>query len=53
MTTHSPLPTAIGSSWTWTPADPNTLNPYFEKMAALQLNNFQMNSFRKGCFKVG
>jgi subtilase family serine protease len=34
MTTHSPLPTTIGSSWTWTPADPSTLNPYFEKMAA-------------------
>jgi kumamolisin len=33
MTTHSPLPTAIGCSWGWTPADPSTLNPYFEKMA--------------------
>jgi len=34
MTTHSPLPTTIGCSWGWTPADPSTLNPYFEKMAA-------------------
>ena len=34
MTTHNPLPTTIGSSWTWTSADPSTLNPYFEKMAA-------------------
>jgi kumamolisin len=34
MTTHSPLPTAIGCSWGWTPADPSTLNPYFKKMAA-------------------
>ncbi len=34
MTTHSPLPTTIGCSWGWTPADPNTLDPYFEKMAA-------------------
>jgi subtilase family serine protease len=34
MTTHSPLPTTIGCSWTWTPADPSTLNPYFEKMAS-------------------
>lgn len=33
MTTHNPLPTTIGCSWGWTPADPNTLNPYFEKMA--------------------
>ncbi len=34
MTTHSPLPTTIGCSWGWTPADPTTLNPYFEKMAS-------------------
>ena len=34
MTTHSPLPTTIGCSWGWTPADPTTLDPYFEKMAA-------------------
>ncbi len=39
MTTHSPLPTTIGCSWGWTPADPNTLNPYFEKMA-MQGQNF-------------
>ena len=29
-----PLPTTIGCSWGWTPADPTTLDPYFEKMAA-------------------
>jgi subtilase family serine protease len=34
MTTHSPLPTTVGCSWGWTPADPTTLDPYFEKMAA-------------------
>lgn len=34
MTTHSPLPTTIGCSWGWTPADPTTLDPYFEKMTA-------------------
>ncbi|HEY8311858.1 MAG TPA: protease pro-enzyme activation domain-containing protein, partial [Gemmatimonadaceae bacterium] len=34
MTTHNPLPTTIGCSWGWTPADPGTLNPYFQKMAA-------------------
>jgi len=34
MTTHTPLPTTIGCSWGWTPADPSTLDPYFEKMAA-------------------
>lgn len=39
MTTHNPLPTTIGCSWGWTPADPSTLNPYFEKMA-IQGQNF-------------
>ncbi|GFZ87897.1 S53 family peptidase [Dyella caseinilytica] len=34
MTTYSPLPITIGCSWGWTPADPTTLNPYWEKMAA-------------------
>ncbi len=34
MTTHSPLPLTIGCSWGWTPADPSTLDPYFEKMAS-------------------
>jgi subtilase family serine protease len=34
MTTRSPLPTTIGCSWGWTPADPSTLDPYFEKMAS-------------------
>jgi kumamolisin len=34
MTSHSPLPTTIGCSWGWTPADPNTLAPYFERMSA-------------------
>ena len=40
LTTHSPLPTTIGCSWGWTPADPSTLNPYFEKMAAQGQNFF-------------
>jgi subtilase family serine protease len=34
MTTHSPLPITIGCSWGWTPDDPTTLDPYFQKMAA-------------------
>jgi subtilase family serine protease len=34
MTAHSPLPSTIGCSWGWTPADPTTLDPYFERMAA-------------------
>ncbi len=40
MTTHSPLPTTIGCSWGWTPADPTTLDPYFERMAAQGQNFF-------------
>ena len=40
MTTHRPLPTTIGCSWGWTPADPSTLDPYFEKMAAQGQNFF-------------
>ncbi|MGB2605486.1 MAG: S53 family serine peptidase [Candidatus Sulfotelmatobacter sp.] len=40
MTTHSPLPTTIGCSWGWTPADPTTLDPFWEKMAAQGQNFF-------------
>ena len=40
MTTHRPLPTTIGCSWGWTPADPSTLDPYFKKMAAQGQNFF-------------
>jgi subtilase family serine protease len=40
MTTHNPLPTTIGCSWAWTPADPSALNPYFQKMAAQGQNFF-------------
>ena len=40
MTTHSPLPTTIGCSWGWTPADPGTLDVYFQKMSAQGQNFF-------------
>jgi subtilase family serine protease len=40
MTTHNPLPTAIGCSWGWTPEDASTLDPYFERMAAQGQNFF-------------
>ena len=40
MTTHIPLPTTIGCSWGWTPADPSTLDPYFQRMAAQGQNFF-------------
>jgi kumamolisin len=40
MTSHSPLPSAIGCSWGWTPADASTLDPYFTRMAAQGQNFF-------------
>src|ERR1035441_6960089 len=40
MTIHSPLPTTIGCSWGWTPADASTLNPFFQRMAAQGQNFF-------------
>ncbi len=40
MTTHSPLPGTIGCSWGWTPVDPTSLDPYFQKMAAQGQNFF-------------
>ena len=40
MTTYSPLPSTIGCSWGWTPADSSTLDPYFKKMAAQGQNFF-------------
>jgi kumamolisin len=40
MTTHSPLPTTIGCSWGWTPADPSIDDPFFQRMAAQGQNFF-------------
>ncbi len=41
MTSHSPLPLELSSSWTWTPDDPSTDDPYFEKMASQGQSFFQ------------
>jgi subtilase family serine protease len=41
MTTHKPLVTSIGSSWTWQPSDPSTDDPFFKKFAAQGQNYFQ------------
>ncbi len=40
ITTHSPLPAQIGCSWGWSPADPSTDDPYYQKMAAQGQNFF-------------
>jgi kumamolisin len=41
MATASPLNAQLSSSWTWSPADPDTDNPYFEEFAAQGQNLFQ------------
>jgi len=41
MSTDTPLPLNLSSSWTWSPPDPSTDNPYFEKMASQGQSFFQ------------
>jgi len=41
MSTHSPLSGQLSSSWTWSPADPKTDDPYFKKFAAQGQSYFQ------------
>ncbi len=41
MSTSSPLPLNLSSSWTWSPADPSTDDPYFQKMGAQGQSFFQ------------
>jgi subtilase family serine protease len=41
MATASPLNAQLSSSWTWSPADPTTDNPYFQEFAAQGQNLFQ------------
>jgi subtilase family serine protease len=38
--TDAPLSLQISCSWGWTPADPSTLDPYFEQMASQGQNFF-------------
>jgi kumamolisin len=52
MTTHNPLPATIGCSWGWTPVDPSSLDPYFQKMAA-QGQNFFVASGDSATWKTG
>jgi len=41
MSSYSPLPLNLSSSWTWSPPDPSTDDPYFEKMASQGQSFFQ------------
>ena len=41
MATTTPLAAQLSSSWTWTPADPTTSDPYFERFAAQGQSFFQ------------
>jgi len=40
MATANPLNAQLGSSWSWTPADPSTDDPYFKEFAAQGQNLF-------------
>jgi kumamolisin len=53
MTTHNPLPTTIGCSWGWSPVDPSTLDPYFQKMAAQGQNFFAASGDNSTWTKTG
>jgi len=41
MSTDVPLPANLSSSWSWSPADPSTDNPYFMKMISQGQTYFQ------------
>jgi subtilase family serine protease len=41
MATAKPLNAQLSSSWTWSPADPSTDNPYFQEFSAQGQNLFQ------------
>jgi subtilase family serine protease len=41
MSSDTPLPAQLSSSWTWSPADPGTDDPYFQKMASQGQTIFQ------------
>jgi subtilase family serine protease len=41
MSSDTPLPAQLSASWIWSPSDPSTDDPYFEKMAAQGQNYFQ------------
>ncbi len=41
MATASPLNAQLSSSWTWSPPDPGTDNPYFQEFAVQGQNLFQ------------
>ena len=44
MSSHSPLPLQLSSSWGWDPPDPSTDDPYFKKMAAQRQSFFQASA---------
>ncbi len=41
MSTDVPLPANLSSSWSWSPPDPSTDNPYFQKMISQGQTYFQ------------
>ena len=51
MATAKPLNAQLSSSWTWSPSDPSTDNPYFEEFAAQGQNLFQAAGY-SGAWKT-
>jgi subtilase family serine protease len=41
MSSASPLSSQLSSSWTWSPSDPSTDDPYFQKMASQGQSYYQ------------
>jgi len=52
MSSHKPLPLNLSSSWAWTPVDPKTDDPFFQKMAA-QGQSFFQAAGDSGAWKTG
>jgi len=52
MSSRKPLPLNLSSSWSWTPVDPKTDDPFFMKMAA-QGQSFFQAAGDSGSWKTG
>jgi subtilase family serine protease len=51
MSAYNPLSAQLSSSWTWSPVDPQTDDPYFMKFAAQGQNFFQITG-DSGAFRA-
>jgi kumamolisin len=53
MSSAKPLPLNLSSSWSWTPPDPKTDDPYFKKMAAQGQSFFNASGSSNDWKQVG